>query len=485
MNGLRGYQQRDVERIRDALRTVRAVCYQLPTGGGKTVVAVEVVRRLVANGKRGLALVHRRELVRQFRRSLEESGVFNNFDIGTIQAGSPETPWASFQVASIQTLYRRLARLTFKPDLIIVDEAHHYADGVTWTRPLDAFPDAKVVGLTATPQRTDGRGLGAYFDALVQGPSMRDLVNGGHLAPCFVKQLPPALTGAGVRVEADDFSRAGLNAKVDGTVVAAGASAYLRYARDSKAIFFGASRKHSRGVAERLRAAGVNAVHVDANTPQEQRDVTMRDFATGKLAVLCNVDLFGEGVDVPECEAVLLGSPTKSITRYLQACGRAMRPRPGKRALVLDLAGISADPDMGLPDEPREWTLSDADPEGRHTGGIKRKPQTAALRKCGGCLVMFEPTLDFCPACGAEYDGRPDLEEIDVELVDAKPRARVPRRKGSLTRRELMRRVYATGGNFAALDALRKAQGYSPNWSRRMAQIVFQSRQRGGYRRAR
>ena len=339
----RGYQRDAVGELRVAVREYSSAVYVLPTGGGKTHVAAMVARLASKRDASVMFLVHRRELVRQAISTLRRA--VPGMSIGVEAAGWPSMPWARLQVGSFPTVIKRpwlAEQMVIK--LLIVDEAHH-CRAASWEQVIGFWPEAKRIGLTATPERLDGKGLLPHFATMVIGPSIPELVVAGHLAPCRV-----------VRISLDDklknFKR-NRTGEIMGKdqaellssapVIAAGASSYLRYAKGRRALFFGINRIHSERVCEQLRSAGVRAAHLDGLDTNARRDRVLRQFATGGLDLLGNCDLFSEGLDVPECDCVILGAPTRSVTRYLQAAGRGMRPGPGKVLLVIDAAGISHD----------------------------------------------------------------------------------------------------------------------------------------------
>ena len=337
MTELRGYQQDAVNEIRRAVAQFGSVVYCLPTGGGKTKVAGEIARLAAAKGSRTLFLVHRRELVKQTIETLENDcpGV----QVGAIASGFPECPWAPLQVASIQSLVRRERVAT--PALTIWDECHH-TRAKMWETVINRWPNAKRIGLTATPERLDGKGLAEHFATIVMGPTIPQLVEIDSLAPTRTLRIPMALMLDDLKTNrSGEYNAKDLTNRVTGPVVASAVDAYLRYAKGKRAIFFAIHRDHSRRVCEGLRSQGIRAEHVDGDDPPARRDRIMTEFRTGGIDVVGNVALIDEGFDAPACEAVLLGAPTRSVTRYLQQAGRAMRPGVGKTALVLDLAGIS------------------------------------------------------------------------------------------------------------------------------------------------
>ena len=393
---LRPYQGEAVARLRDAVTRHGSAVYVLPTGGGKTVVAAEIARRAHAKGARTLLLVHRRELVAQAVNTLADAcpGV----SVGVEAAGWPAQPWADLQVGMVQSINRRAH--TTRPDLVIVDEAHH-ARAATWEKVLARWPGVPRIGLTATPERLDGKGLAEHFGNIVLGPTIDELVAQGYLAPTRTLRVPSGLALADVRKDRHGEYRADdLRQRITGKVVASAVDAYMDYARGKRAIFFGVHTNHSRQVCEGLRAHGIRAAHVDGTDTPARRDRVMNDFRTGGLDVVGNCDLISEGFDAPACDAVIMGAPTRSVTRFLQQAGRAMRPGPDKTALVLDLAGITYE--LGLPDEPREWTLADGEVKAAHEG-------KAAPTACPNCHTVFYGKR--CPVCAVVVTPAP-LPEV-------------------------------------------------------------------------
>lgn len=345
---LRDYQEDVVADIKQAYcERIRRVLLVLPTGGGKTVIFSHIGRAAAEKGKRVAVLVHRAELLEQVATTLARFGVPH----GLIAAGHPETD-AAVQVASVQTLARRLGRSRRAFDLIITDECHHAVAG-QWQDVLGSMPNARSLGVTATPVRLDGRGLGSAFDAMIEGPTIAELTAAGHLVPARVFAPPARLDLSRIKVRAGDYDARQLaEIMAGGTLTGDTVAHYRRLATGRPAVAFCASIEHSQLVAARFREAGVSAAHVDGKTDAAERRRLIAALGTGELQVLTNVDLIGEGVDLPAIVAVILLRPTKSVARFLQSVGRALRPSPGKsEAIILDHAGCTWM--HGMPDAPR------------------------------------------------------------------------------------------------------------------------------------
>ncbi|MBR1156868.1 DEAD/DEAH box helicase [Bradyrhizobium sp. JYMT SZCCT0428] len=398
---LRPYQALDIVRMRRAYGAgASRICYQLPTGGGKTIIFAFVTASAVRRGKRVLILGHRQEIVDQISAALTAMCVVH----GIIAPLYPQTNWP-VQVASVATLARRLDPANVKPfDLLVIDEAHH-ATASTWRSIVAAYPQAKVLGVTATPVRLDGKGLDNLFDPMICGPDVATLTKGGFLVPSTV-YTPVCLPQLDqIRTRAGDYALDQLSAKMsDGALIARAVADYKARCAGVPAVAFGVGRQHSEKIAEAFREAGFKAAHVDGETAMDTRKKLIAALGTGELNVLTNSGLISEGVDVPAIGAVVLLRPTQSLALYLQQVGRALRPAPGKdRAVILDHAGNVLR--HGLPDAPRQWSLS----------ALKiRTKKRYDLRRCMACGAVNAPG-PFCYACG--IPPKPVIaEELDVWL---------------------------------------------------------------------
>jgi DNA repair protein RadD len=406
---LRDYQQTGVDEIRAHFASgISRVCYQLPTGGGKTITFAYITTAAVVKGSRVLILVHRIELIEQIAATLARFGV----PYGVIAAGCSATPEAPVQVASVQTLVNREVG---DFDLVVVDESHH-AVAASWRTVLDALPNSKVLGVSATPERLDGKGLGDVFNTLVIGPTMRWLIDNGYLAPyvAFGPKKAPDLRR--IKVTAGDYNTAALaDAMSDRLIIQSAVDEYRRICDGAPALVFSVNLDHSRLVAKAFSEAGYRAAHVDGTTPKDERKDAIAALGGGRIQVLSNCQLFDEGLDVPGVVAAILLRPTMSVARYLQMVGRALRP--GKpRAFILDHAGCVAA--HGLPDDAREWSL-----EGREKE--ERDKYRDRSRQCESCGAFSPYTATHCRECGHAFPVREKAqpEKIDVpsSLVEIKP----------------------------------------------------------------
>lgn len=406
---LRPYQTALLDGARQAFRErKRAVLLQLPTGGGKTVSGSQMIAGSSAKGNVCWWLAHRRELIAQTSKTFSAMGIQH----GVIAGGNSTDPHKRVQIGSIQTVARRLDDLS-PPDLIIFDECHHLG-AAQWQKIFDAFPNAKIIGLTATPWRLDGKGLGAWFQDMISGPTVAELIDEGSLSR-YRLFAPTQVDTSAIKMQAGDYKRDDLAATMDKPSITGDAvQHYLKLCRGKRAVAFAVNVEHSQHIAAQFNANGIRAEHVDGTMDAGSRDGAIQRFIAGETLVLTNCELFGEGFDVPAIEAVILLRPTKSLSLHLQQVGRALRPSPGKtEAIILDHAGNSLI--HGLPDDDREWTL--ADREKRKKG----ESASVAIKTCMECFHIYRPA-PACPACGhtAEAKGR-EIEHVDGVLEEVDP----------------------------------------------------------------
>lgn len=409
---LRDYQLQAISDTRDALRQFDSVLLTAPTGSGKTALTVHMMGVAAERGKKSMFLVHRQELLDQTSRALWEQ----KLEHGMIASGKSASKMP-VQVASVQTLVRRLGT-AMVPDLIVVDEAHRAAANTYQkiiTHMRERNPAVKVVGLTASPQRTDGKGLDDLFDTLVYGPSVRWLIDNGYLSDYELVAPPIEMDMSSVKTKMGDYDKAQLEEAVDKPTITGDAVAhYKKLAMGKRCAVFCVSVKHSQHVCEQYIKAGVPAEHVDGGTPKEERKAIVARFMRGETLVLCSVELFVEGFDCPGIEVVQMLRPTQSLVVFLQAIGRALRPAPGKKkAIILD--HVSNWTRHGLPDEDREWSL-----QGRPKGKRKKPDDEPDIQvqQCLSCFHVFSAGPDVCPSCGEPLPrkGRPELEVVEGEL---------------------------------------------------------------------
>jgi superfamily II DNA or RNA helicase len=443
---LRPYQLQAVAEIRQAYqRQHRSVLYVLATGGGKTTIFSYITNQTAARGNRVCILVHRAELLRQASASLEALDVPH----GLIAANRSMDLSRPVQVASVQTLARRLHRIPQEFfDLLVVDEAHHSNAG-TWAKVLNHCAKARVLGVTATPVRGDGRGLGEWYSHMVMGPTPAELTEAGFLAPARVLAPPIGFDTSGLRRRMGDFdmSQAG-QALQAGQAMGDCLSHYRRYLDGQTAIAFCCSVAHAEAVADLFQRNGVPAASIDGTMDAPTRERLLGDLGAGRLKVLTSCALIGEGVDVPSVAGCILLRPTQSVSLHLQMIGRCLRPQPGKTAVVLDHVGNYQR--LGHHLEEREWTL-----DGRV---VRAKDAAPSVKVCPKCFCAMASAARACPECGHEFvPERRELEHVDGELVELQ-----------LVERRQRRMEEGRAQTYEQLVALGKARGmkHPHGWAR-------------------
>lgn len=403
---LRPYQEQVIDDTREALRHYHSVLMQGPTGMGKTAITVYMMGRAAAQGKRAYFLVHQNELLSQTSRALWKQ----QLEHGMIASGKARSTLPA-QVASVQTLVRRMDQYK-EPDLLIIDEAHRAA-AKTYQTIIERWPNALVIGLTATPQRTDGKPLDVMFDTLVMGPSIRDLMDDGYLCDYEIYAPPIGIDVSTVKRKMGDYDTKELETVVDKKSITGDAVLhYKTHTMGKRCVVMCVSIKHAQHVCEQYLAAGVSAGVIEGTMTGVQRDKMLADFAGGSLMVICNVQLLVEGVDIPMIEVVQWLRPTQSLVVWLQGNGRGLRPAQGKSGLIVfDHVGNCLR--HGLPDDDREWSL-----EGREKGKRKAAAEDEVkIKQCGSCYAVFRPGPQMCPSCGAPVAGQArELEVVDGEL---------------------------------------------------------------------
>ena len=437
---LRPYQIAASSEIKAALKGHRAVLYQAPTGSGKTTLTSHIFAGLYRNGLRGWFIVHRHELIEQVSAALSLANVPH----GIVCPGYPFNPDAPIQVCMVQTLARRKLPA---PWLAVVDECHH-AVSPTYMRVLSDIPNARILGLTATPERLDGRGLGDVFQTLIPGPSVAELTTQGHLAP-FRLWAPPGISLDGVHTRAGDYAREDLAKAADRPGITGDAIAhYQKLCPGRRFVVFCSNIAHSKHVAAQFNAAGIPTRHVDGETPDAERREAMALFRAGIVHGLANVDLFGEGVDVPGIEAVIMLRPTQSMGLYLQMVGRGLRPAPGKPcAYILDHAGNAGR--HGFPDDPHTWTL-----DARRRKARTTDEPTIRIRVCPVCFAAVRAGVTACPL-GHVFTVDPMIPKVTKgELKEIRRVAAVDRK-----------REEGRATTFDDLVALGQSRGYHPGWA--------------------
>jgi superfamily II DNA or RNA helicase len=409
--GLRPYQTKAVDDFEQTTAAGRCkILLVCPTGGGKTLIACELIRRANARYQRSLFLAHRREIIQQTSDKLGANGIAH----GIIMAGIDPRPMAPVQVASIDTLRVRAmnsdAMAMPLANLVILDEAHH-ARAETYTQIVEAYPDATILGLTATPCRGDGRGLGNIFEVMIECPQVPELIALGFLVGTKVyAPVDPNLKG--VRTQSGDYVINQLAGRMNtdelvGDII----THWIKYGEHRRTVVFAVDVAHSVHIAGEFIKAGIRAEHLDGRTPIPDRAAILARLASGETEVVSNCMVLTEGWDMPEVGCCVLARPTKQMGLYRQMIGRVLRPAPGKsHAIILDHSGAVFR--HGLPEEHVEWTL-DVDRRAEAPAHERRKRGGGPkLRECPSCHVLM-----LAPPCG-NCGWQPQRRAQSVDFAD-------------------------------------------------------------------
>lgn len=443
---LRGYQQECIGELRGAYASgCKAPLLVLPTGGGKTVIFSYMAARAAEKGRRVLLLAHRRELVSQI------SAALGRWDCphGVISVAHKLSN-EPVQVAMAQTLAKRLTldkSGRYRFDFVIIDEAHHATQKSTWGQVLAHNAGALLLGVSATPCRLDGKGLGkqsqGFFDLLVIGPTMNELIELGNLVRPVVYAPAKSIDLSGVKKFRGDYALGALAGAVDRAAITGNAiDEYRAHADKRSAIAFTVTVEHAGHVAEQFKAAGYQAAVLTGATPDGERARMIRDLGNGSLHLLASCNVVSEGTDIPAVFAALLLRPTESYALAMQQIGRALRPAPGKAAaIILDHADNVRR--HGFPTDEVEWTLS----------GVSKKAAAKSVtpRICLLCRAYLSLRALKCPECGAdvvekggaartdliiERDGK--LQELTPEMLAAQRKRRARELVSARSRHDLI-----------------------------------------------
>ncbi|MGL5720190.1 MAG: DEAD/DEAH box helicase, partial [Alphaproteobacteria bacterium] len=322
---LRNYQKDFCSRILSHFASgQKRVLAQMPTGGGKTQVFSAIAAKFVSFEKKVLILAHREELIYQAANKIKE---VCGIEAGIIKASEKMDLRSPIQVASVQTLARRLETSQFKAlkcDLVVVDEAHHVVCS-TYQKILDEMPRAYCLGVTATPSRLDGKGFREVFDEIVCSISPKELIEQGYLSRYKLFADSNPMSTKGLKIANGDY-RASDVAKINDAIAVSKnlVESYQKHLQGKRCLVFAINVAHSRVVADAYSKAGVEAVHLDGQTDKRIRKSAIEAFASGEVKVLCNVELFTEGTDIPALDGVQIARPTASLAMWLQMVGRVL-----------------------------------------------------------------------------------------------------------------------------------------------------------------
>jgi DNA repair protein RadD len=389
----------------------RRVCIVAPTGAGKTTIACLIIKKAFEQKKRSLFLVHRKELIEQCHDRLKQFGIVS----GIIRADdSRHNSELTIQIASIPTLIRRGVETYPEADVVFVDEAHRVAAD-SYQSILSHYPIARIVGLTATPWRVDGRGLADYYDEAIVAAQYNELIALGIIV------RPVVYTGSiegldDISISQGDYATGQLERFMLGaTIVGDILPTWQKRANGLKTVVFATGIAHSLAMRDIFINAGIACEHVDGSTPEDIRESIIARWKSGETTVVTNCQIFTEGFDLPDLQCAIMARPTKSKGLYLQMVGRALRSFYGKdRAIILDHAGLYAE--HGFPTDPHDYSLQ-AKKKTKQEKRAAQKEQMAH-RMCPQCQCLQDKANSACIECGFSFV---PLEAKSVELHEVRP----------------------------------------------------------------
>lgn len=413
-------QVESINKVEAAMRSgKRSILLQGATGSGKSYIGSEIIRRAVLKDKTVWFLVPRRELIRQMHKTFEDFGI----EHGYIASGYPMNPFVNTHICSVDSLRSRLLKVR-APNLAFIDETHFGSDSldaiIKWLKANGTW----IIGLSATPWKLSGKGLGCWYDELIIGPSIKWLIENKRLSQyrAFAPNTPDL---SNIGIVSGDYSKGQLAERMEQDRVLIGNSVkhYKDHAMWTLGITFGVSRKHSEMLAESYRDAGIPAMHMDGDTPEDKRIAIARACAKREILQICNCDLLTFGYDIASAsgyngtciQTMTDCQPTLSTSKQKQKNGRFMR-YDGTIHTLFDHAGnigTEENPKHGMPCDEVEWTLEDRVKK-RGGGGEKTLP----VRECPKCHFCFHPAK-ICPNCKYEFPIEyREIKEVDGELEE-------------------------------------------------------------------
>lgn len=447
MKQLRDYQQETIDNILTELRNGNhSIIVQQPPRTGKTVIMAEIARRATSKGNHILFIVHRKEIVDQVVATFADQAV--NMKLA--------------KIGMVQTISRHIDQLT-PPTIIFVDEAHH-ALAKSYQKILAAFPKAVKLLFTATPWRMSGKGFADVADTLIVGKSIKWLIDHDHLAPIDY-YAPKQIDTKVLKVKSTgDFSELSIEQALKPRIYGNAVKTYQNLADGKQAIAYTYNVASAVRLAEAFNKIGITARAVSGKTPKLERNQIIHDYRGGKVQIVTNAELFTEGLDLPNVDCVIMLRPTKSLSLFLQFSMRAMNPRHGKTAVLIDHVGNVER--FGLPTAERSWSLTGmTKKEMREQNGTVIKGVTV----CASCFGTFYRTNDTCPYCGATLttDMQLDVDE-KAELVKITAQKRLEKAKQIMSDKVTQNIADKTPQQLNSMEevhAFGKLHGYKSGWA--------------------
>ena len=387
---LRPYQLALKNKAREAFKNNKRVILLAPCGSGKTVIASSIMQDAIKKGNKVWFIVHRSELMKQANDTLERYGI----------------PKKNLEVYMVQSLAHKLDKIKEEPNLIIVDECQHSSSS-TYRKIINQYPNAYILGLSATPTRLTGKPLGDIYETIISEVTAKQLIEMKYLADYSYYAPELNIDFNNIKIKAGDYDTEDVNrvmskAKIYGDII----KTYKKLANNKKTILYCASIEYSKKMEKLFSENGYKIKHFDGTTPEKERQQIVEDFRNNKIQMLTNVDLIGEGFDVPDCECVLLLRPTQSLNLFIQSSTRCLRKNGDKKAIIIDY--VNNIQKHGLPTMDRQWSLDKKVKEYDN----ENDDGTLRIRVCKECFSTFEGG-DVCPYCGAEYE----LTAIEIENI--------------------------------------------------------------------
>lgn len=429
---LRDYQKELITDIIESMkRGNRKIMVQSPPRSGKTVVMAYIAKNATDKNKKVLFFSHRKEINEQVVETFKRGGVnLDNVTIGTV--GS---------------LVKKLDKLP-KFDVILVDEAHHIK-AKQYQSILTYFKDATQLFFTGTPIRLDGAGFHDLAEDLVKGKSVKWLQENGNIAP-FKYYAPSLIDTTNLKKRGGEFTKKSVDDTMKRVIYGDVIRHYEKLAKGKQAIVYTHSVEASESISNTFNEHGYRSIAISGKTPPEARERAMRAFRDGELTIMVNCELFTEGIDLPNVDVCIMLRPTQSLSLYLQFAMRALNPREGKTAIIIDHVG-NVDR-HGLPNDDREWSLS----------GVSKQKQKAKLgepttRTCDECYATFWSAERICPLCG--HENQPTKEEIEIlrEIELEERRQAINKKVETFVTSDQCQTI-------AELQAFAKQHGYKPGW---------------------
>lgn len=423
---------------------------------GKTVVMAEIAKRTTDKNNRVMFLIHRKEVLDQAVATFKNQNVNSKL----LTAGM------------VQTLTRKIDKLP-EPQLILVDEAHHVL-AKSYQRILDKFPNAMVLLFTATPIRTGKRQLDEIADDIIVGQSISKLTEKGFLAPFDYYSIDDINTQKLKKNSTGDYTNASMDEAISRKIYGHIVSNYQKLAKNKQAVVYTYSVESAKRIANAFNKAHISSVEVDGTTEDKVRDKYVKQFRDEKIKVLVNVNLFTEGVDLPDVDCVIMARPTKSLALYLQFSMRCLNPRENKKAIIID--HVANWKTFGLPDSDRDWKHAIITTDKNKRKSSNNKP-IFAITQCDFCFAVVkanEVKNGKCPICGNPIKVHTAVKQTDDELKLINDRKRLI---NEILADKVMQSV--ANKSIKELHTIKELQAYAKLHKYKRGWVFYQAKMKG------